>query len=78
MNCIRKILASALKATRQPAALLAIVCMVALPLLASSPTITSVTISYGSPNNTITINGTNFGTTENSRCGNRRAGGAHL
>jgi hypothetical protein len=49
MKCARKILACALKATRQPAALLAIVCMVALPLLASSPMIDSLAITYGSP-----------------------------
>lgn len=62
MNCARKILACALKVARRPAALLAVMCMVTLPLLASSPMITSVTISYGSPNNTITVSGTNFGT----------------
>jgi hypothetical protein len=62
MKCARKILVCALKATRQSVALLAIVGTLTLPLLAISPTITSVTISYGSPDNTITINGTKFGT----------------
>jgi hypothetical protein len=62
MNCAEKISCHALKGLRRSAVVLAIVCMATLPLLASSPMITSVTISYGITTNTITISGTNFGT----------------
>jgi hypothetical protein len=62
MNCAEKISCHALKGLRRSAVVLAIVCMATLPLLASSPMITSVTISYGITTNTITIFGTNFGT----------------